>query len=60
MSANGTLPVDARMASVKEVQVSAKAGRRTYTAEYKRQILKEADACTAAGAVEVVGRRAEL
>jgi len=30
-----------------DVQVAAKARRRTYTAEYKRRILKEADACMA-------------
>jgi len=32
-----------------DVQVVAKPRRRTYTAEYKRRILKEADACTAPG-----------
>src|SRR3989442_8155783 len=32
-----------------DVQVAAKPRRRTYTAEYKRRILKEADACTAPG-----------
>lgn len=35
------------------VQVAAKPRRRTYTAEYKRRILKEADACTAPGAIGV-------
>src|SRR3972149_49163 len=34
-----------------DVQVAAKPRRRTYTAEYKRRILKEADACTTPGAV---------
>jgi hypothetical protein len=34
-----------------DAQVAAKPRRRTYTAEYKRRILKEADACTAPGAV---------
>ena len=33
-----------------DVQVVAKPRRRTYPAEYKRRILKEADACTAPGA----------
>ncbi len=36
-----------------DVQVAAKPRRRTYTAEYKRRILKEADACTAPGARSV-------
>ena len=39
--------MDAQVAVVAEdVQVAAKPRRRTYTAEYKRRILKEADACT--------------
>jgi len=32
-----------------DVQVAAKPRRRTYTAEYKRRILKKADACTVPG-----------
>lgn len=32
-----------------EVEVSAKAGRRRFTAEYKRRILQEADACVKSG-----------
>src|SRR5713226_5135250 len=45
-------PMDMQVAVVAEdVQVAAKPRRRTYTAEYKRRILKEADACTAAGGV---------
>ena len=32
-----------------DVQVAAKPRRRTYTAEYKRRILKEADACSPLG-----------
>jgi transposase len=41
-------------------QVAAKPRRRTYTAEYKRRILKEADACTAPGAVGALLRREGL
>ena len=43
-----------------DVQVAAKPRRRTYTAEYKRRILKEADACTAPGAVGALLRREGL
>ena len=43
-----------------DVQVVAKARRRTYTAEYKRRILKEADACTTPGAVGALLRREGL
>jgi len=43
-----------------DVQVAAKARRRTYTAEYKRRILKEADACTTPGAVGALLRREGL
>ena len=43
-----------------DVQVAAKARRRTYTAEYKRRILKEADACTTLGAVGALLRREGL
>jgi transposase len=43
-----------------DVQVTAKARRRTYTAEYKRRILKEADACTTPGAVGALLRREGL
>jgi transposase len=43
-----------------EVQVAAKPRRRTYTAEYKRRILKEADACTTPGAVGALLRREGL
>ena len=38
------------------VQVVAKPRRRTYPAEYKRRILKEADACTTPGSVGEIGR----
>lgn len=43
-----------------DVQVAAKPRRRTYTAEYKRRVLKEADACTAPGAVGALLRREGL
>ncbi len=45
---------------VADVQVAAKPRRRTYTAEYKRRILKEADACTAPGAIGALLRREGL
>ena len=40
MDARGEKPV----VMVEDVQVAAKPRRRTYTAEYKRRILREADA----------------
>jgi len=43
-----------------DVQVAAKPRRRTYTAEYKRRILKEVDACTAPGAIGALLRREGL
>ena len=43
-----------------DVQVVAKPRRRTYTVEYKRRILKEADACTAPGAIGALLRREGL
>ena len=42
------------------VQVVAKPRRRTYTAEYKRRVLKEADACRTPGAVGALLRREGL
>src|SRR5215470_10181545 len=42
------------------VQVVAKARRRVFTAEYKRRILKAADACATPGAVGALLRREEL
>ena len=45
---------------VEDVQVAAKPRRRTYTAEYKRRILKEADACTTPGAIGALLRREGL
>ena len=55
--------MDARgeVAVVREdVQVVAKPRRRTYAAEYKRRILKEADASTAPGAIGALLRREGL
>src|ERR1700675_1777628 len=43
-----------------DVQVAAKPRRRTYTAEYKRRILKDADACATPGAVGALLRREGL
>ena len=43
-----------------EVEVLAKASRRRFTAEYKRQILREADACTEPGAIGALLRREGL
>jgi transposase len=43
-----------------DVQVAAKPRRRTYTAEYKRRLLKEADGCTAPGAIGALLRREGL
>ncbi len=43
-----------------DVQVMAKPQRRRYTAEYKRRILKEADACTTPGAIGALLRREGL
>lgn len=42
------------------VEVLTKASRRRFTAEYKRQILREADACTTAGAIGALLRREGL
>ncbi len=43
-----------------DVQVVAKPQRRSFTAEYKRRILKEADACTTPGAIGALLRREGL
>ena len=43
-----------------EVEVAAKATRRRFTAEYKRRILQEADACTKPGEVGALLRREGL
>jgi transposase-like protein len=46
--------------SVPEVEVVAKTSRRRFPAEYKRKILREADACTAPGAIGALLRREGL
>jgi transposase len=46
--------------AVPEVEVVAKASRRRFTAEYKRRILREADACTEPGAIGALLRREGL
>src|SRR2546429_9333428 len=40
-----------------EIEVTAKATRRRFTAEYKRKIVREADACKTPGAVGALLRR---
>jgi transposase-like protein len=52
--------VGVQRAAVPEVEVVAKATRRRFTAEYKRQILREADACTEPGAIGALLRREGL
>lgn len=56
MDARGELTV----AMTEDVQVAAKPRRRMYTAEYKRRILTEADACTTPGAIGALLRREGL
>ena len=46
--------------AVPEVEVVAKATRRRFTAEYKRRILREADACTEPGSIGALLRREGL
>jgi transposase len=51
----------AEVASIgRETEVSEKAKRRTFSAEYKRRIVKEADACKAAGEIGALLRREGL
>ena len=53
--------MDAQVNAIAEdVQVAAKPRRRTYTAEYKRRLLKEADACATPGAIGALLRREGL
>ena len=47
-------------AVVPEVEVAEKAARRQFSAEYKRKILKEADACTREGEIGALLRREGL
>src|SRR5499426_4236948 len=61
MRARGDGPMDGEVTVVAEdVQVAAQPKRRTYTAEYKRRILKEADACASPGAIGALLRREGL
>jgi len=53
-SQSGFIPVE------REVEVSAKAERRRFTAEYKRKILKEADGCSRPGELGALLRREGL
>lgn len=48
------------LATVPEVEVLAKAQRRRFTLEYKRQILAEADACRRPGEIGALLRREGL
>ena len=48
------------LAEVPEVEVSAKAQRRRFTAEYKRKVLQEADGCTKTGEIAALLRREGL
>ncbi len=47
-------------ASEPEIEVAAKAARRRFSVEYKRTILREADACRTPGAVGALLRREGL
>jgi transposase-like protein len=47
-------------ATTPDPEVVAKAGRRHFTAEYKRRILQEADACSQSGEVGALLRREGL
>src|SRR3990172_5733555 len=47
-------------AVVPEVEVAEKASRRQFSAEYKRKILKDADACTREGEIGALLRREAL
>ena len=47
-------------AKTPEVEVSSKPIRRRFTAEYKRKILKESEACTERGAIGALLRREGL
>lgn len=52
-------PIGAPAAGV-DVEVSAKAQRRRFTAEYKRRIVREADRCTRTGELSALLRREGL
>lgn len=48
------------LAGVPEVEVTAKAKRRRFTAEYKRKVLQEADGCSKSGEMAALLRREGL
>src|SRR5881409_180383 len=50
----------ARSVDGPEIEVTAKATRRRFTLEYKRKVVREADACKAPGAVGALLRREGL
>ena len=56
----GAPAAEAAAASSSDTEVVAKARRRRFTAEYKRQIVREADRCTTAGAIGALLRREGL
>jgi transposase len=56
-SAGGDLAVSGREAPRPNPEVLARASRRTYTGEYKRQVLAEADAARGSGEIGAVLRR---
>src|SRR5438270_8089319 len=56
-SALGDLTVGGREALRRNPEVSARAKRRTYTGEFKQQVLAEADAAKGSGEVGAVLRR---
>ena len=49
-----------RMLTATETEVSAKAQRRRFTAEYKQRVLQEADTCTKPGELAALLRREGL
>jgi transposase len=51
---------DMNILAATETEVSSKARRRFFTAEYKRQVLKEADACEKQGEIAALLRREGL
>jgi transposase-like protein len=48
------------LSPTKETEVTEKAKRRTFTVEYKRRIVKDADACKGAGDIAALLRREGL
>lgn len=48
------------LSPAKETEVTEKAKRRTFTVEYKRRVVKQADACKGAGEIAALLRREGL